>query len=147
MQSRKEELAYANFEEDTNRLYALKDDFVAELSKLPDVILNSPVSAEGTKKEERIDAPHIVNASFPGIRSEVLLHSLEDKGIYVSSGSACSSHKQTKSGTLQAMGLEKERTESALRFSFSVHTTKQELDQTLEEIAALLPMLRRFQRR
>ncbi|MCR5282753.1 MAG: cysteine desulfurase [Lachnospiraceae bacterium] len=141
------ELAYANLEEDTDRLYALKDGFATELLKLPDVILNGPIADGDTKKEDRVDAPHIVNASFLGIRSEVLLHALEEKGIYVSSGSACSSHKKTKSGTLQAMGLLAERTESALRFSFSVHTTKQELDRTLEELAALLPMLRRFQRR
>ncbi len=141
------ELAYANLQEDTKRLYDLKDAFVKELLQLPDVILNGPVIPEGDMEGDRKDAPHIVNASFPGIRSEVLLHSLEDKGIYVSSGSACSSHKKTKEGTLLAMGLEPARQESALRFSFSNYTTKEELDQTLQALSELLPQLRRFTRR
>ena len=142
------ELAYADLEEDTKRLYGLKDAFVKELLQLPEVFLNGPViPEEGTKEEERKDAPHIVNASFLGIRSEVLLHSLEEKGIYVSSGSACSSHKKNKGGTLLAMGLDPARAESALRFSFSTYTTKEELDLTLEALSGLLPQLRRFTRR
>ena len=71
----------------------------------------------------RESAPQIVSASFKGVRAEVLLHSLEDKGIYVSSGSACSSNKPGLSNTLVAIGLDKELLDSTLRFSFCYETT------------------------
>ena len=154
--ARAAELAYANLSADTDRLYELKDYLIAELKKLPDVRINGPIGEEADKAQSkqvamdgaiRRDAPHIVNASFLGIRSEVLLHSLEEHGIYVSAGSACSSHKQTGSATLRAMGVDKPAMESALRFSFSTYTTKQELEQTLEVISELMPKLRRFTRR
>ena len=93
------------------------------------------------------DAPHILNASFPGVRSEVLLHALEDRGIYVSAGSACSSHKRKPSPTLSAMGCGKEETESALRFSFCADNTVEEADAVLAAIGELLPQLRRFTRK
>ncbi|MCR4691341.1 MAG: cysteine desulfurase [Lachnospiraceae bacterium] len=142
-------LSYANLEEDRRSLYALKDYFAKELTALPDVEINGPAvgQQETADAADRTDAPHIVNASFLGVRSEVLLHSLEDREIYVSAGSACSSHKQTGSATLRAMGLSAGRLESAIRFSFSVHTTKEELDTTLEALRELLPALRRFTRR
>ncbi len=133
------ELAYDHLEEDRDRLYDLKGYFENELLKLPDVMINGPVGKDG--------APHIVNASFLGVRSEVLLHALEDKGIYVSAGSACASHKRTESPTLKAMGLSKAASESALRFSFSAYTTGEELSAVLEAVSSLLPVLRRFTRR
>jgi cysteine desulfurase len=91
-------------------------------------------------------APHIISVSFAGIRSEVLLHALEEKKIYVSSGSACASNHPQLSGTLQAIGVKKELLDSTLRFSLSRDTTKEELDYTLEQLETLLPMLRRFVR-
>ena len=140
-------LAYANLEEDRARLYELKDHFVSELKQLPDVVINGPAAFEAdVDMGSRTDAPHIVNASFTGIRSEVLLHSLEDKGIFVSAGSACSSHKRKPSATLSAMGLSAGEMESALRFSFSSYTTREELDLTLEALRELIPNLRRFTR-
>ncbi len=95
----------------------------------------------------RDSAPHIVSVSFEGIRSEVLLHALEEKGIYVSAGSACSSNKPAVSRTLQAIGVKKELLGSTLRFSFSFETTKEEIDYCLEALAELLPVLRRYVRR
>ncbi len=59
-----------------------------------------------------------VSISVMGVRSEVLLHSLEDKEIYISAGSACSSHKRKPSATLSAMGMSKDRIESTVRLSF-----------------------------
>ena len=103
------------------------------------VEINGPRPSKG--------APHILNASFLGVRSEVLLHSLEDKGIYVSAGSACSSHKRTGSASLGAIGLSPDRKESAIRFSFSEFTGKEELDYTLGALRELLPMLRRYARK
>ena len=65
-------------------------------------------------------APHIISASVKGVRAEVLLHALEERGIYVSSGSACASNKNSFSETLRAIGLEKEYLDATVRFSFSV---------------------------
>lgn len=133
------ELIYRDLDEDTKRLYHLKKYFVEELSRMPHIYINGPQDETG--------APHIVSASIAGIRSEVLLHALEEKGVYVSSGSACSSHKHTVSATLESMGIEKQLMDSTLRFSFSVFTTKEELDYTLDCLYELVPMLRRYTRR
>lgn len=133
------ELIYRDLAEDTERLYRLKEYFVRELSSMPHIYINGPQDETG--------APHIVSASIAGIRSEVLLHALEEKGVYVSAGSACSSHKHTISATLESMGIEKQLMDSTLRFSFSVFTTKEELDYTLECLDELVPMLRRYTRR
>lgn len=90
--------------------------------------------------------PHIVSVSVSGVRSEVLLHALEDREIYVSAGSACSSNKPAVSRTLQSIGLKRELLESTVRFSFSVHTTKEEIDYALEAMAELVPMLAKYRR-
>ena len=133
-------LIYNNdFESKIAHLYELKDYFIDELEKLPDVQVNS--------KKGTDSAPQIVSASFRGVRAEVLLHSLEDKGIYVSSGSACSSNKPGLSNTLVAIGLDKDLLDSTLRFSFCYETTKEELEYTIETLKQLLPMLRKYTRR
>ena len=93
------------------------------------------------------EAPHIASITFRGIRSEVLLHALEERGVYVSSGSACSSNKPELSGTLLNMGLTPADAESTLRFSFSTFTKEEELDYAVEQLKELLPALRRFVRR
>lgn len=93
------------------------------------------------------EAPHIASLSFRGVRSEVLLHALEDKGIYVSAGSACSSNHPAISGVLKAIGLEKELLESTLRFSFCEYNTVEEAEYTVQALNELLPMLRRFTRK
>lgn len=115
-----------------------KETFVQALSELEEVKINSPKTEEG--------AFHIVSASFLGVRSEVLLHALGEKGIYVSAGSACSSHKKTASPTLKGIGLSETEIESTLRFSFSYETTKEELDYTIEVLKEILPKLRKYRR-
>lgn len=132
-------IIYGNLEENAAHMRRLKKYFGEELKKLDKVEINGPEPERG--------APHILNVSFLGVRSEVLLHALEEREIYVSAGSACSSHKRTGSPTLGAMGLSQERRESAVRFSFSEFTTKEELDYTLEVLGSLLPMLRRYARK
>jgi cysteine desulfurase len=97
---------------------------------------------EGLALEET--APHIVSAGFEGIKSEVMLHALAQKGVYVSSGSACSSNRPELSGTLKAIGVEEEMLDSTLRFSFSVLTTEEEICYALEQLEETLPVLRRF---
>ncbi len=133
------EKVYEGLDENVNRMYDLKDYMIDELSKIDGVRINS------TKGRE--SAPQIVNASFVGVRSEVLLHSLEDKSIFVSAGSACSTNKHTVSATLKGIGLKDEEIESAIRFSFCIFTTKEEIDYTINEIKELLPKLRLFKRK
>ena len=133
------DLIYRNLVEDTHRLYCLKKKLVSGLLKIDHVKINGPQDETG--------APHIVSASIAGIRSEVMLHSLEDKGVYVSAGSACSSHKHTVSDTLSAMGLSTEYMDSTIRFSLSVFTTEEEIEYTLKCLYELVPMLRRYTRR
>jgi cysteine desulfurase len=130
---------YKNIESNVDRLYELKNYMIDRLSEIENVRINST--------KGRDSAPHIVNASFIGVRSEVLLHSLEDRNIYVSSGSACSSNKHTVSATLKGMGLSNEEIESAIRFSFCIFTTKEEIDYAVDNISQLLPQLRRFIRK
>ena len=92
-------------------------------------------------------APHIISVSFEGVRSEVLLHALEERGVYVSSGSACSSHHPEPSATLSAIGIPKDLLDSTIRISMSEMTTKEEIDYAIEQIKDLLPDLRRYTRR
>ena len=141
------QLAYQNFEQKKAHLNELRRYFLEGIHKLDDVSINGwDETADG---EECIDkrAPHIVSVSFTGVRSEVLLNALSDRGIYVSSGSACSSNHPALSSTLQAIGLDKKLIEGTLRFSFCENTTKEELDQALKALQELLPMLRRYTRR
>ena len=99
-------------------------------------------------EEELLSAPHILSCAFEGVRSEVLLHALEERGIYVSSGSACSSNRKIPvSSVLQEIHLRKDLLESALRFSFSARTTVEEIDYALSALKELLPVLRRYSRR
>jgi cysteine desulfurase len=132
------EMAYENLKEKRAKLYQLKEKFCRQLLELPDVKIN------GLYDEN--SAPQIISASFKGIRSEVLLHTLEDKGIYVSAGSACSSNKPAPSKTLLAMKVPKEELEATVRFSLSVHTKEEELDYTIEVLQRTLPMLRKYTR-
>ena len=131
-------MVYTDFDEKIEHMYQLKERLAEGFLKLPDVRLNGMEIREG--------APQILSASFLGVRSEVLLHTLEEKGIYVSAGSACSSHKRKAAGTLSAMGMEAAQRESTLRFSFSEENTFEEVDYVLEVIGQVLPMLRRYSR-
>ena len=131
-------MVYTDFDEKIEHMYQLKEHLAEGFLKLPDVRLNGMELREG--------APQILSASFLGVRSEVLLHTLEEKGIYVSAGSACSSHKRKAAGTLSAMGMEAAQRESTLRFSFSEENTFEEVDYALEVIGQVLPMLRRYSR-
>ena len=132
---------YTNHEETVERLYELKRYFVEEVSKIDEVKVNG---LDGLEIKDT--APHVISVSFAGIRSEVLLHSLAEKGVYVSAGSACASNHPQISGTLKAIGVRNDLLDSTLRFSLSVFTTKEELDYALEALNELLPMLRRYRR-
>ena len=133
------ELSYRDLEQKTEHLYQLKERLAEGLSGIEDVVINGMPLREG--------APHIMSISFLGIRSEVLLHTLEDRGIYVSAGSACSSHKRKPSATLSAMGMSNGQIENTVRFSFSEENTFEEIDYCLEVLKEVLPMLKRYARR
>ncbi len=141
---------YADFDKKISQLYYLKQKFLREVSKIVGVTLNGlPAECTDSFEMEQLinTAPHIMSVSFQGVRSEVLLHALEDKGIYVSAGSACSSHHPTPSMTLTAIGLPKDLMDSTLRFSMSELTTEEEIAYTIEQLAELLPVLRRYTRK
>ncbi len=132
------EKVYENLEQDISRLYELKNYFIQGALQIPDVKVNGLVGTES--------APHVVSLSVRGVRSEVLLHALEDKGIYVSAGSACASNKPSVSATLKAIGVEKDLLDSTIRFSFSGFNTKEEIDYTLQNLCDIIPMLRKYTR-
>lgn len=131
--------AYEHLSERREHMYALRERLIDGLEKLPEVTVHGMPGREG--------APHIVNAAFVGVGAEVLQHSLEEHGIYVSAGSACSSHKRAGSPTLTAIGASKEELASSVRFSFSELNTAEEVDEALRVLAEILPMLRRYRRR
>lgn len=129
---------YTDHEKKMSAMTELKDYMIERLQEIDGVTINS--------QKGNLSSPQIVSASFLGIRSEVLLHALEDKGIYVSSGSACSSNHPGVSGTLVGIGVKKELLDSTLRFSFGVFSTKDEVDTCIDTLKELLPILRRYQR-
>ena len=84
--------------------------------------------------------------TVPGVRAEVLLHALEDKGVYVSAGSACASNRPHVSSTLSAIGLGAEGLDSTIRISMSVMTTKEDMEDAASAMEELIPFLRRYTR-
>ena len=129
--------AYKDFDARIEKLYTLRERLIAGLKPLGGVTING--------SEDRTNAPQIVSASFEGVRSEVLLHALEDKGVYVSSGSACSSNHPGISGTLKGIGVKKELLDSTIRFSLGDLNTEEEVDYAISVLGELLPVLRRYQ--
>lgn len=130
---------YENFEEKIGHLYQIKQRFVEGVLKIEGVSVNG--------KTDRDSAPQIVSVSIDSVRSEVMLHTLEDRKIYVSAGSACSSNKPSVSHTLTNIGLKNNLLDSTIRFSFSVHTTEEEIDYALEVMNEVVPKLRRYTRK
>ncbi len=131
------------------KLYALKERWIQKVSELPGTRVFGIFSEdESTPLSERIrkTAPHIVSVGFSDVRSEVLLHALEAKGIYVSSGSACSSNHPAISGTLSGIGVPKPYLDTTLRFSFSHENTFEQIDYVISCLSELLPVLSRFRR-
>ena len=134
------ELIYnSDFDKKIEHLYEVKDHLIDGLEKMEDVQINS--------KRDGESAPQIVSASFKDVRAEVLLHALEEKNIFVSSGSACSSNKPGLSNTLVAIGLANNLLDSTIRFSFNYETSIEEIDYALEVLNTLVPQLRRFVRK
>ena len=125
------EAAVKNYRGNTERFTELKAHLVSGLSELDGVTLNSTEKC----------VPNIVNFSISGVRSEIMLHSLEEQEIYVSSGSACSKGKQ--SGVLAAFGVSDKDADSAIRVSMCADTTEEELDTLLLHIKKGIERFRR----
>lgn len=126
---------YANF----NKVLDLKKYFIEKLSELDDVIINSKLETNFT--------PYILSVSFKGVKGEVLLHSLEEKGIYVSTGSACSSKSNKVSEVLKSLGRNLELQGGTIRFSFCEYNNKSEIDYVINELHKSLEFLKKLNRR
>lgn len=133
------EQIYNNLDEHVEHLFRLREHFIGKIMEIDGVSVNG--------RMDRSAAPHIVSVSIEGVRAEVMLHALEDKQIYVSAGSACSSNKPSVSRTLKGIGLRENLLDSTVRFSFSMHTTMEEIDYTVETMKQLIPMLQKYTRK
>lgn len=123
---------------DREKLFAMKERLMEGLSQIPDLAFNG--------RTDRTAAPHILSVRVRGVRAEVLLHALEDKGIYVSSGSACASNHPRPSETLAAIGTPAAEMDNSIRMSLSVMNTMEEMDEAARAVAELVPFLRKFVR-
>lgn len=133
--------------EERDRLFELKSFFLQEASKIDKVSVNGCRISENGEFMVRETAPHIMNISVKGLRSEVMLHALEERGVYVSAGSACASHSKKESSTLKSMGADAETMDGALRFSMSSFTTREELEYALKALKEVIDIYGRFVRK
>lgn len=139
---------HEDFEAKIEKLYSLKERLVkGVIEALPSSEVNGIRKDLPLSEALREMTPQIVNISFPGIKSEVLLHSLEEKDIFVSSGSACSAKNPGAGGVLKEIGLDKERVIASIRFSFSLFTTEEMIDRTVLALKELVPVLSKYRRR
>ena len=142
------ESMYTNHKEKIDKLYGIKEKFVRDLLEaFPDCTINGVDITGDLAANIRETAPQIVSVSFKNVKAEVLLHALEEKGIYVSSGSACSSHHPDYSGTLKGIGLDEALLDSTLRFSFGMFTEQEMTDYAIEMLKELVPTLSKYRRR
>lgn len=122
-----------------DHMYHCKSRLAELLLSIDDAVLNGPSAETG--------APHILNVSFPGVRGEVLLHALSQKEIFVSTGSACSTHKRGKNRILNAMNITGSRQDGAIRFSSCPFNTIDEIEIAAQAVREQVTFLRRYQRR
>lgn len=129
------ELAESLREESYAKVKEARDYLLSGIKDtIPNIIVNSPDDG----------LPYVLNVSFLGTRSEVLLHTLEQDGIFVSTGSACSSNKKGGSHVLTAMGRTSKEVEAALRFSFSRYNSVEEMDFVLDKLEKAVANFRRL---
>ena len=131
-------MLYQDFDRKIERLYELREAFLDGIRDIPDLRVNGPAG--------RKCAPHIISLTVPGVRAEVLLHALEGKGVYVSSGSACASNRPHTSKTLEAIHLPRVYLDNTIRISLSEMTTREDMQQASEALHELIPFLRQYTR-
>ena len=141
-------MLYDDLDRETERLYGMKKEFISRILQIPGVSVNGIEFDEGAEPllDPARTAPHIISLSAKDVRAEVLLHALEEKGIYVSAGSACASNRPHISETLTAIGLKKDLLDSTVRVSMSVMTTQEEMNAAADALNELIPFLSRFRR-
>lgn len=123
------ELARSEMDELSQRLDLLRQNLVDSLQKqLPSVQVMGPPLAEA--------APHIVNIGLPGVKGEVMVRLLSEEGIYVSTGSACSSKKRAQSHVIASLGVPADLREASLRISLGRDTTQEDVTRAAEAIVA-----------
>ena len=133
------ELAMENMDASHEKVMEVKRTLAEGILRdIPKTHINGPSIEEAS--------PYVLNVSFNGLRSEVLLHALEEKEIYVSAGSACSSKKKGGSHVLRSLGLSEERIEGAIRFSFCRYNTVEEALFCLEVLKEKTAFLRKYMR-
>lgn len=126
------EMIFSGIEENHAKVKALKEHFLKNIKEnFEDAVINSPENA----------LPYIINISFPNLKSEVLLHHLEQKNIFVSTGSACSSHKSGHSHVLKVMGVDPKYIDGAIRFSLSSSNTLEEMEETVSALKEIIPVI------
>ena len=113
-------------------------------NEISDVRINGPVGIGFSLSDAGSRCPSVLNLTFEGTRGEVLLHTLEPDGIYVSTGSACSSNHPGESPVLKAMGLSPKQIEGAIRFSFSEFNTKEEMDIVIDRVKTAVERFRKL---
>ena len=136
--------SYAAREENVRHMISLKDLLTEELEKIAQEGQEKSFSIRINSQKGELSAPHILSATFAPVKSEVLLHALEERGIYVSSGSACSSNKPGVSRTLESIGLSAKEADCTIRFSFCKDNTAGEVLYAAEQLRELLPILSKF---
>ena len=131
---------YEDFDKEVNHLKELKNYLyknLLDLNKKYNII----------KINSRVDdgfAPHILSISFTGIKSEVMLHALDESSIFVSAGSACSSHEKHVSNTLSSIGLSRDLLDATIRVSFGKYNTVDEIDEFISTLEKLIPVLGKY---
>lgn len=133
------EIADENFVQRTSAMKEARQ-YLLDLIKdqIGDIVINSPQDETG--------CPSVLNVSFLGTRGEVLLHTLEQDGIFVSTGSACSSNHSSSKGShvLNAMGLSPKEIEGAIRFSFSEFNTREEMEYVADKLKTAVIRFRKL---
>lgn len=130
---------YTDFDKKIAHMYSIRDHFIDEVLQIDGVTVNGRCDHE--------NAPHVVSVSIEGIRAEVMLHTLEEKNVYVSAGSACSSNHPAISSTLKSIGVKQNLLDSTIRFSFCVNTTMEEVDYAISVMRDVIPKLQKYTRR
>lgn len=134
-------IAVLEMEEAVPRMRELRSRLIRGImDAVPDAVLNGSA-------DDILAAPHIVNLSFPGVKGEVLVHALEERGVYVSTGAACSSRRAQPSHVLTAMGIPPSYIEGAIRISLSPLTTRSDIDSAVTAITNAVADLRAFSKR
>lgn len=134
-------LMYHNLDDRHRHVLEVKQALIDGIKEIDGAVFNINRSFDAN-----VGAPHILSVSFEGVRSQVLLNALQDKKIYVSSGSACSSNHPQISGTLKAIGVSDRLLDSTIRFSMSFENTVRQAEYVVKVLKEQVPVLRKFKR-